>query len=168
MVRARALSDIDLVNETMDGYARRVYRAVALLGGHRVVISDRQIRSVLIRARHHKTMEGMDEDSVMAYLRVGLQEAMQTDSPDSQLRQDVLFQLVQEGNQETLRARPQVSTSSGDAGRTSTPLTREALLSAATPARTMPLRQPARHVSRSVFAGRPPWIGGKRSGSPRA
>ena len=78
----------------------------------------------------------------MAYLRVGLQEAMQTDSPDSQLRQDVLFQLVQEGNQETLRARPQVSTSFGDAGRTSTPLTREALLSAATPARGMPQRQP--------------------------
>ena len=46
-------------------------------------------------------MEGMDEDSVMAYLRAGLLEAMQVNSPDSALRQDVLFQVVQEGSQES-------------------------------------------------------------------
>ena len=88
-----------------------------------------------MRAKHHKTMEHMDEDSVMAYLRAGLQGAMQTDTADAVLRQNVLLRLVQEGSQGSSGARPsRVPTSSGGAEQGEASLTREALLAAATPA----------------------------------
>ena len=78
-----------------------VVRAVALLAGERVVLEDRLLRAAVMRAKHHKTMEHLDEESVMAYLRAGRQEAIQTDTADATLRQDVLLRLVQEGSQES-------------------------------------------------------------------
>ena len=132
-LRRRALEDIDLLVETLEDYTKRVFRAVALLDGQNVQISADILRGVVMKARRQKALEHLDGEASLDYLRARLREVMQPGVSEAGLRQTVLLMLLLEHTADPgLKDVPVVSLASDEAeDRTSSVLTREALLNAA-------------------------------------